>query len=636
MSQIIKRKLIQLLIISITLLFVKLLCVNYMFDDFYIGYFFFDLIITYILLLPTLWSKNKLFELIYESFVSFVLVVFYVINASYFDVKTDIFSLTYLNLMGEGVSVIRFEMLDYRFIFNNTKVLFIGIFALYYFTYQFKYSGKDTKFSYKKISIGFFSALIVFVLSIVGGYKSYDKITGQTIDNITIEKISNYRHLGMLGYYYREFEYIYLHDNDINDDGDFIYNKYTGSLKDYNILTIMIETGSQLMVNETLTPNTYKLLNEGIYCTENYCKNGTDVSEYIGIAGSYPTVGVKIDRDKRVDFSLPNIIKDDYQTMYFHDVHRERDIYQRNDRMPMLGFENSFFQEQLRPNTPPWNWGGDYTLDTVTIEPVCNELLNRDSEEPFYAFWSTLQMHGPYNDNRANLNTLKAKYLDKFEEAKAAGLWKNPITNPLYQNKMEEMEVYMLACMDFDASLGILMDRMEKSGILDKTLIVIYGDHNIYYDDLGPLLYGHEDHYHSDMYQTVLGFYNKTLSNMYQNDFKTTKITQFTSPFVIVPTLLNLLGYEQLDTYYLSPSILDKKFNETQVFYSNAMSTSFNNEFFFNGFEVLPQFDRSNFNSDEEYNEYQANLGVRIEAFYDAIRLQKTKISNVDAYYKAF
>lgn len=645
MGQLIKRKLFQLLIITITLLVVKLICVNYMFDDFYLGYFFFDLFITYIILLPTIWSKSKKLEFIYYIIVSILFGILYVVNASYFDVKTDIFSLTYLNLMGEGMSVIRFEMLDYVFIFNNVKVILLGILALYYFTFKFKYKEVEFKFPYIKVLITFFTTLVVLILSTFSGYKIYDKIEKQSVDYITIEKILNYRNLGMLGYYWREFDYIYLHDKEIEEPDDpndgetpdiLPTDDFFGSLKDYNVITIMIETGSELMVNETLTPNLYKLLNDGIYAEENYCKNGTNVSEYIGIAGSYPTIGVTINSEKKVEFSLPEIIKNEYKTLYFHDVHKERDIYQRYDLMPMLGFEESYFQEQLRPNTPPWNWGGDYTLDTVTIEPVCDTLINLEDDEPFYAFWSTLQTHGPYNDKRANLNTLKAKYGEKFEEAKEAGLWKNPITNPLYENKMKEMEVFMLAAMDFDASLGIMFDRLQKANILDETLFVLYGDHNIYYDDLGPLLYGHEDQYHSDMYETILGFYNKNLTNLYKQKFNTTSITQFTSPYVIVPTILDLLGYNQKDTYYLSPSIFDESFKQTQVFYSNAMSASFNNEFFFYGFEVLPQFTRDNFNSDIEYEEYNSNLEVRQTEFLDAIRLQKEKISNVDTYYKAF
>ena len=37
-----------------------------------------------------------------------------------------------------------------------------------------------------------------------------------------------------------------------------------------------------MMVNETLTPNLYNMMDKGIDFTSNYCKNKTNVSEYIG------------------------------------------------------------------------------------------------------------------------------------------------------------------------------------------------------------------------------------------------------------------------------------------------------------------------------------------------------------------
>ena len=41
-----------------------------------------------------------------------------------------------------------------------------------------------------------------------------------------------------------------------------IENDFTGLLKNYNVISIMIETGSQYMVNPTLTPTLYKMQEE--------------------------------------------------------------------------------------------------------------------------------------------------------------------------------------------------------------------------------------------------------------------------------------------------------------------------------------------------------------------------------------
>ena len=60
-------------------------------------------------------------------------------------------------------------------------------------------------------------------------------------------------------------------------------SNYTGLLKDYNVVTIMIETGTTYMVNETLTPNLYNMMQEGLNFENNYFKNKTNVSEYISL-----------------------------------------------------------------------------------------------------------------------------------------------------------------------------------------------------------------------------------------------------------------------------------------------------------------------------------------------------------------
>ena len=49
-----------------------------------------------------------------------------------------------------------------------------------------------------------------------------------------------------------------------------IENEFTGLLKNYNVISIMIETGSQYMVNPTLTPTLYKMQEEGLDFNINY------------------------------------------------------------------------------------------------------------------------------------------------------------------------------------------------------------------------------------------------------------------------------------------------------------------------------------------------------------------------------
>ena len=55
---------------------------------------------------------------------------------------------------------------------------------------------------------------------------------------------------------------------------------------------------------------------------------------------------------------------EEYNTMYFHDVGSTRDIYSRKKLMPVLGFDKSYFHEDLLPDVEEWHWGGNYPLDS--------------------------------------------------------------------------------------------------------------------------------------------------------------------------------------------------------------------------------------------------------------------------------
>lgn len=134
-------------------------------------------------------------------------------------------------------------------------------------------------------------------------------------------------------------------------------NRFTGLLNDMNVVTIMIETGDTIMLNETLTPNLYRMLNDGINCTNNVSKNKTNISEFIGITGSASTGSIDHDRYQyNLPYSIVNMLPDSYRTIYAHDVGGDGDgncdIYNIKALMPMLGFDEAYLHEDLCPDLP--------------------------------------------------------------------------------------------------------------------------------------------------------------------------------------------------------------------------------------------------------------------------------------------
>ena len=131
----------------------------------------------------------------------------------------------------------------------------------------------------------------------------------------------------MLSYYYKELfddfriddvtlaQYIESGKNNNADE-----NEFTGLLKNYNVISIMIETGSQYMVNPVLTPTLYKMQEEGLDFNINYSKNKTNISELIGIIGSKPTSfdpWSSLAINNSYPYSSANILKqNDYNTFF--------------------------------------------------------------------------------------------------------------------------------------------------------------------------------------------------------------------------------------------------------------------------------------------------------------------------------
>ena len=398
-------------------------------------------------------------------------------------------------------------------------------------------------------------------------------------------------------------------------------NDFTGLLNGYNVVTIMIETGTSCMVNETLTPNLYSMISNGINCENNYFKNKTNVSEYIGIVGNYPTSGLGNKKLELVlPFSLPNMLEE-YNTMYFHDVGSTRDIYSRKKLMPVLGFDKSYFHEDLLPDVEEWHWGGNYPLDSITMDSVLSYML-QDTTQPFYAFYTSLSMHGPYV-NPTNKKLLKSMYYEKLSEAANNNKWENPLKDTVNEGCIEN---YMLACMDFDVALGKMINAFKEKNIYENTLFVLYGDHDLYYagadkQQLSFSLKETTDINNYKLYDTVLLFSNPKLNLTYKEKKKEDSFNKFSTPHLVVPTILDLLGIKYNANIYMMDSIFSNNYSDNEIFYSYELKCYMNEEYL-------------SINGNDIENNNKGELSEE-EMFLYKIRQYMEKQSYIDMIYKS-
>lgn len=557
--------------------------------------------------------KSYVISLIYLSSWIFLFCVLYLANTTMFNIFGDIFSIDKLLLVDEAILVFEWSYLKMDNIITALS-LFLGFILLNLFIH---YLFRHIKVTFQRvkafvlflicfITIYFFRSAISHDHIIINGLEISEKTYISTL------KKSALNDYGLVTFYLKEIELI---TNDYNEENIVIddkqnYSKYHGLLKDKNVIMIMIESGQEMAINQYLTPNLYRIQNEGLYFSENYSSNKTDVSEFIGISGNYPTTVVNFSKyTYEMPFSVPNVLKEKYVTSYFHD--NNGSFYNRGKLMPNLGFEHVYLHDDLfQENLPNWDkekgwrWCGDYTLDSITIERILPHMIHED--ELFYSFWTTLSTHGPYRDNiYSNWNLFKSLgYFLQIERVENNGDWVNPLKNTDNENMFK---YYQAAMMDLDKAIGRIFEELEKKELLEDTIIILYGDHNAYYHNLHLLINGllenENDEINIDdlkkvdlLYDTILYMWNPTLNNKYKEDNGTNIITTFTSPYIIVPTLLDLLGYDYCTDYYTNYSFFDN--NYLPVFYSHQLRSYMNNILF------TDELDKVNYQAEPVSKEY--------------------------------
>jgi len=157
-------------------------------------------------------------------------------------------------------------------------------------------------------------------------------------------------------------------------------------------------------------------------------------------------------------------------------------------------------------------------------------------EEPFMINLLSYSMHGAYNQTEFDIHS------SRIEEA-------YPQTD-----LPSEIQNYMEKLVEFDNMLGELLTKLEDEGVLDRTLIAVYPDHNIYMmDETVYQNYIDIDLESKELNHTDLIIYNPTMEG--------STISQIGSTIDITPTLLNLVYPEADFSYFLGSDLLSGEEN---------------------------------------------------------------------------
>ena len=251
-------------------------------------------------------------------------------------------------------------------------------------------------------------------------------------------------------------------------------NEYTGIFEGKNVIAIHAESLQSFVVNLTIndrevTPNINKLISNGIYFSNFYAQQSIGTSsdsEFTYSSSLLPanngTVFVNYYNNKYV--TIQNELKK--KNYYVFSMHGNvGDFWNREIMHANMGYDK-FYSKSSYEIDEEFGLGlSDMSFFRQSVSII--EEISKEIGSPYYGTLITLTNHTPWGDAdkisdldvsmsvTVNGETIKRDYLE---------------TNVLGR--------YLKSVNYMDKAIGEFISLMDEKGLLDNTVIVIYGDHD--------------------------------------------------------------------------------------------------------------------------------------------------------------
>ena len=332
-------------------------------------------------------------------------------------------------------------------------------------------------------------------------------------------------------------------------------NDYTGMFEGYNLIYICAESFSSLAIDKNITPTLYKMDNNGIVL-ENYYnsfKNVTTNGEYAFLTGVWPdvarsytnggavtgTMGQSIDNN--MSTALGNMFNknENIQSRGYHNYYGS--YYGRNRTLPNMGFDCQFMNDGM---SFTYSWPAS---DLEMMEQSVDDYINDDL---FCTYYMTFSGHGNYTTDNImvykNINYVDSM-IDKELPVSAIG--------------------YLSCNYELEKAMTYLLERLEEAGVLDKTVIVLAGDHYPYYlSESGyEALSGKEFDENFESFKSTCIIYNSAISRPIKVDTPCCNVD-------IIPTIYNLFGIDYDSRLYAGTDIFGNGTHIAQLYNKSFIS----------------------------------------------------------------
>ena len=368
-------------------------------------------------------------------------------------------------------------------------------------------------------------------------------------------------------------------------------NDYTGMFKDKNLIVVMMESVTNVILNKELYPNIYKLYEEGwafdnSYSPRNSCSTGNN--EMSGMTSlftinNYCTANIY--KNNKYPESIFNLFKNKgYSTSSYHNYTEQ--YYRRKIIHPNMGSDHYYGVEEL--GIPYSNKYEEWPSDVSLMEEVLKRI---NTEEKFMTWITSVSSHQPYG-----------------RDSKMGNLYVDTYTKLGYSKPLAR---YMSKLQVFDESLGTLINGLEEKGILDDTVIVLYADH---------YPYGLANKTLNEYFEYDVGVNNevdRTPFIIYNSQMESMKSDKYTSYINILPTIANLFDLDYDPRLYAGEDIFDSNYSNKVYFADGSWQ---DNKAFYNATNGKIKYSGSDEYTIEEIQEINRIINEKIKMSNLAIK----------------
>ena len=353
-------------------------------------------------------------------------------------------------------------------------------------------------------------------------------------------------------------------------------NEYTGIFEGKNVIAIHAESLQNFAIGlkfngKEVTPNLNKLIKESLYFDNFYAQVGVGTSsdtEFTYASSLLPTKSgtVFVNYFDNKFITMQNLLND--KGYYVFSMHGNvGDFWNRNIMHKNMGYDNFYSKSSFEIDEVFGLGLSDESFFRQAV-PMIKD-ISSNIGEPFYGTLITLTNHTPWNDVE--------KYSDF--EIKWVGEVDSVYTERYYLENTA-MGDYIKSMNYMDKCIGNFMDDMEKEGLLDDTVIVIYGDHDA---RIGSLEYNHMvnyDPYSNTVLQpgeagyTTFGIYDYELSKkvpliIWSKDLEDAQTISTPMGMIdVMPTLGNMLNV--YNKYALGTDIMEIEDGDNLVVFNDG------------------------------------------------------------------